>query len=199
MRVRIETPLQVTPETFWSRLFFDDDYNRGLYEALGFQAFEVLKLERRADGRIRRLVRAEPPVKAPDFLKRKLAQRLSYLDDGEFDPSTQTWTFSNESNVAKDVTQIGGTIRAEPCPGGALMVVELDLNVRAFGFGGLAERVIEKNARDSYRVTAGYLHAFAGPRGWLVATPASNAAPRLSAPSGVRAEISAPSGARGEN
>jgi len=167
MKVRIETQLQVTPETFWTRLFFDDEYNRGLYQALGFQAFEVLKLERHQDGRIRRLVRAEPPVKAPEFLKQKLAQRLSYLDDGEFDPRTQTWTFTNESNVAKDSTQIGGTIRAEPTPGGALMVVELDLNVKAFGFGGIAERVIEKNARESYRVTSTYLHDYAGKLGLL--------------------------------
>src|SRR5687768_14500886 len=106
MHVRIETPLQVTPETFWTRLFFDPDYNRGLYQALGFQAFEVLKLEHREGGRIRRLVRAEPPVKAPGLLKRKLAERLSYLDDGEFDPATQTWTFTNESNVARESTKI---------------------------------------------------------------------------------------------
>jgi hypothetical protein len=167
MKVRIETPLQVTPETFWTSLFFDEDYNRGLYQALGFQAFEVLELERHADGRIRRLVRAEPPVKAPDFLKRKLAQRLSYLDDGQFDPRTQTWTFTNESNVAKGSTQIGGTIRAEPSPTGSLMIVELELNVSAFGLGGIAERVIEKNARESYRTTADFLHDYAQKRGLL--------------------------------
>src|SRR5688572_25085183 len=156
MHVRIELPLKVTPETFWTRLFFDPEYNSGLYQALGFQPFEVLALEQREGGRIRRLLRAEPPVNAPGLLKRKLSARLSYLDDGEFDPATQTWTFTNESNVAKGSSKIGGTIRAEPTAEGTLQVIELEVSISAFGLGAIAERVVERNMRDSYRVTADY-------------------------------------------
>lgn len=172
MKARIETPIPVSPETFWSQLFFDHEYNRGLYEVLGFLSAEVLTEERLPSGNIRRVTRLEPPIAgAPGVLKQKLAARFSYLDDGEFDPTRQVWTFRNESSVAKDSTHIGGTIHVEPHSQGALLVVQVEIKVSAFGLGGLAERVIEKNARESYKTTARYLHGFAAQRGLLHTQP----------------------------
>lgn len=173
MLVRIEVPLRISVDTFWQKLFFNHDYNRGLYEALGFQSFELLHEEHLSDGRVRRSIRAEPPVRAPELLKRKLSARLSYVDDGEFDPARRIWTFRNESSIAKDSTKIGGTIRVEPTATGCTQIIELDLSVRAFGLGGLAERVIESNMRDSYKTTADYLHRYAEQHGLLVTAVAS--------------------------
>ena len=46
MHTRIENVLRVTPEVFWKHLFFDAEFNDGLYRELGFESYEVLELRR---------------------------------------------------------------------------------------------------------------------------------------------------------
>jgi len=161
MHTRIENVLRVTPAVFWERLFFDADFNRGLYEALGFEAYEVQKLERMPDGKIRRTLRAEPPINAPSLIKSRLKGKVFYTEEGVYDPARSIWEFANESSVASDSTRVSGSIRAEPHEAGMLHVVELEILVKAFGLGSVVERVIEKNTRDSYRVTTEYTNAYA--------------------------------------
>lgn len=167
MKARIENVWRVTPEVFWDRLFFDAEYNEGVYRALGFSAYEVLTLETLPDGRVRRVLRAEPPIKAPDMLKRRLAGRVFYTEEGFYDPARRVWEFVNESSVASDSTRVSGSIRAEPHAEGMLHVVELDIQVRAFGLGGVVEHLIQKNTRESYRVTTEFTHAYAREHGLL--------------------------------
>jgi hypothetical protein len=165
VRTRIENVFHVAPSTFWERLFFDAEYNAGVYGALGFDTYEVQALETLPDGRTRRVLRAEPPISAPEILKRRLKGRVFYTEEGFFDPARQIWEFANESSVASDSSKVSGSIRAEPHPQGMLHVVELDIQVSAFGFGGLVEKLIEKNTRDSYRVTTAFTNAYAKERG----------------------------------
>lgn len=160
MLTRIENVLRVSPEVFWQRLFFDADYNGRLYSLLGFEAYEVQVLETLADGRVRRVLRAEPPIKAPDLLKRRLKGKVFYTEEGFYDPVRAVWEFVNESSVASDSTKVSGSIRAEPHPEGMLHLVELDIQVRAFGFGSMVEKAIEKNTRESYRVSTEFTNAY---------------------------------------
>ncbi len=161
MRTRIENVLHVTPEAFWQRLFFDAEFNRALYEKLGFEVYEVKTLETLPDGKVRRVLRAEPPINAPSLIKERLKGRVFYLEEGTYDPARGVWEFVNESSVASDSTRVSGSIRGEPHPEGMLHVVELEIVVKAFGFGSMVERMIEKNTRDSYRVTTEFVNAYA--------------------------------------
>lgn len=170
MKTRIENVFRVTPETFWERLFFDADYNAGVYGALGFEAYEVLALETLSDGRVRRVLRAEPPLQAPEMLKKRLKGRVFYTEEGFYDPARRIWEFANESSMASDSTKVRGSIRAESHAEGMLHVVELDIQVSAFGLGGVVERLIEKNTRESYRVTTAFTHAYAEQHGLLAKT-----------------------------
>ncbi|MFT3926026.1 MAG: DUF2505 family protein [Myxococcales bacterium] len=165
MHTRIENVLQVTPEVFWKHLFFDADFNRDLYRELGFEAYEVQALETLPDGRVRRVLRAEPPLNAPSMIKSRLKGRVFYTEEGIYDPVRGVWEFANESSVASDSTRVSGSIRAEPHPEGMLHVVELDIEVKAFGLGAVVERVIEKNTRDSYRVSTEFVNRYARERG----------------------------------
>ncbi len=165
MHTRIENVLHVTPEVFWQHLFFDADFNRRLYEKLGFETYEVKELETLPDGRVRRVLRAEPPINAPSLIKERIKGRVFYVEEGIYDPARGVWEFANESSVASDSTRVSGTIRAEPHAEGMLHVVELEIEVKAFGFGSLVERMIEKNTRDSYRVTTEFVNAYAEQRG----------------------------------
>jgi hypothetical protein len=165
MRTRIENVFHVTPEVFWRQLFFDAEFNQALYAELGFEVYEIKKLETLPDGKVRRLLRAEPPINAPSLIKDRLKGRVFYHEEGTYDPARGVWEFVNESSVASDSTRVSGTIRAEKHPEGMLHVVELDIVVKAFGLGSMIERMIEKNTRDSYRVTTAFVNAYARERG----------------------------------
>jgi hypothetical protein len=168
MEVRITNLFRVTPEVFWQRLFFDAEYNRGLYQALGFARCEVQSVETDQHGCVRRVLRAVPPIKAPELVRKRLEGRLYYLEDGSYDPRSGAWTFESVPSVAAESTKISGVIRAEPAAGGMHHVVDLSLQVSAFGLGSLIERVIEKNTRESYRLTAEYTNTFVSSPGFTV-------------------------------
>lgn len=161
MKATIESFFRIRPELFWQRLFFDAEYNAGLYRELGFESYEVLKLERHDDGRVVRSLKAEPPLSGPELLRKQLRGRIYYIEEGNFDPARGSWEFVNHTSVKAGSTQVSGTIRVEPHAEGLRQLVELEISVSALGLGGLIERTIEKNTRASYRVTADYTNRFA--------------------------------------
>ena len=178
MRARIENVFHVTPATFWEVLFFDDEYNNRLYAELGFDAVEVRGVEKLLDGRVRRSIRCEPPVKAPEILKKRIQNKLAYEEEGFYDPRGPRWDFRTISNVAPESTKIGGSITAEPHEHGMLHIVELDINISVFGLGGLIEKVLEKNIRESYRVTTRFTNAYVVEKGLVALAGAHTVAPR---------------------
>lgn len=165
VKSRIENVFHVRPELFWTRLFFATDYNEGLYRELRFETYEVLSLETLPDGRIKRVLRAAPPLNAPGLLRRKLSERVFYTEEGTYEPARGVWEFVNHSSVAAGSTEVAGSIRVEPHAEGLKHIVELDVNVSALGLGSLIERAIEKNTRESYRVATAYTNDFARQHG----------------------------------
>jgi len=168
----IESVFRVPPAVFWERLFFDADYNAGLYRELGFESYEVLSLERHADGRVTRSLRAEPPLSGPDLLKRQLRGRIYYVEEGTYDPTRGVWEFVNRTSVAAGTTNISGVITVSPHAEGMSHVVQLDVRVSALGLGTLVERAIEKNTRESYRKTTRYTNDYAEAHGLLAGAAA---------------------------
>ncbi len=167
MKVRIENVLRVRPEIFWTRLFFAPDYNEGLYRALRFESYEVIALERHEDGRIRRVLRAEPPLSGPPLVRRALKGRLAYAEEGVYDPTRGIWEFVNRADVPLGSTQVAGAIRVHPHARGLAHVVDLEVSVSALGLGALIERAIESSTRESYRMTAAYTDEYAARHGLL--------------------------------
>ncbi|MDB4976569.1 MAG: hypothetical protein JWN48_4910 [Myxococcaceae bacterium] len=169
MHTTIESFFRVRPEHFWQRMFFDAEYNAGLYRALGFESYEVLEQEHLPDGRVRRSLKAEPPLSGPELLKRQLRGRIFYTEEGTYDPARGVWEFVNHSSVAAGSTHVSGTIRVEPDAQGLKHLVELEVRVSALGLGSMIERAIEKSTRESYRLTTDYTNAFAERHGLLAA------------------------------
>ncbi len=165
MQTKIESIFHVAPDVFWARLFFDADYNAGLYKALGFESYEVQSLQTHADGRIERRLRAEPPLSGPEIVRKALRGRIYYVESGSYHPARGVWDFANESSVKAGDTRVAGTIRALPHPDGMLHQVELDIQVSALGLGSLIERQIEKSTRESYVVTTTYTNAYVAEHG----------------------------------
>jgi Protein of unknown function (DUF2505) len=157
--------LRVTPQVYWQKLFFDGEYHQALYDRLAFPSCKVELLETDAQGRTRRVLRAVPPLHAPEFIQRQLAGKLFYIEDGTYDPATGLWTFKNEVSVAAESVKISGVIHTEPCPEGLRHVLNLEAKVNVFGLGSLFEHLIEKNTRDSYAVMREFTNQFAAQKG----------------------------------
>ena len=165
MQVQIINVIQVTPAVYWEKLFFDADYHRELYQRLAFPRCDVERLETDARGRVRRVLRAVPPLSAPEFIRKQLAGKLFYIEDGTYDPASGLWSFKNEVSVAADSVSISGVIRTEPLPTGLRHVLDLEAKVNVFGLGSLFEHLIEKNTRDSYNVMREFTNEYAAKKG----------------------------------
>ena len=165
MKFTLRHAVHLSPATFWQRVFFDDEYNRLLYVALGFADMRVLSLDSPADGKIRRVLRAEPPINLPMVLKRKLQGKVFYTEQGHFEPATQSWAFQSIPSVLSDQMSIQGRLQLLPHPEGSTHVVDLDVRVTAWGMGPLLEGLIERNARDSFATTVGFTNRWAEQKG----------------------------------
>lgn len=163
----IDSIFRVQPDVFWQRLFFDAEYNAGLYREMGFESYEVLTLVRHDDGRVERSLKAEPPLTGPELLRKQLRGRIYYVEEGNYDPKRGSWEFVNHSSVKAANTRVSGVIRALPHPDGMCQRVDLEISVSALGLGSLIERTIEKTTRASYEVTTRYTNRFAEAHGLL--------------------------------
>lgn len=173
MQATIESIFHVAPDVFWNRLFFDADYNAGLYRTLGFESYEVLELQRLPDGRVQRRLRAEPPLSGPEIVRQALRGRIYYTEEGIYDPAKGAWEFSNHSSVKAGNTQVSGIIRALPHAQGMRHAVELKIEVSALGLGAMIERAIERSTRESYVATTAYTNTYAAEHGLLFASAAA--------------------------
>jgi len=157
--------MHVTPETFWGRVFLDEEYNRGLYAELGFAGMQILSFDRPPDGAARRVLRAEPPLHVPAALKRKLQGKVFYTEHGHFDVPSQSWHFRSVPSVMSDQVSIVGRVHVAPHPEGAVHTVDLEAHVSAWGIGGLIESVIERNSRESFATTIAFTDRWAREKG----------------------------------
>ena len=165
MHARIENVFHFPEATFWDVLFFDHEYNARLHRELGFQTYEVRALEELPDGKVRRALRCEPPLKVPAMLKKRIQSRVFYEEEGVYDRNAKRWEFSSTSTVMPESAKIGGVITTQPHPEGTLHIVELEVHITALGLGGMIERIIEKNVRESYAVTTRFTNAYAAEKG----------------------------------
>ncbi len=165
MKSTIESILHVSPDTFWDRIFFDPAFVDALHRELGFETFAITRQETLDDGRIRRVARAVPPVHAPATLKKRLDAKLTYVDDGTFDPRARVWTFQTIPGMFADSVYVGGRIYVEPHPEGCKHVCEVEARVSIFGLGSMIEKILDKNTRESFAVTARFVNRWAVERG----------------------------------
>jgi hypothetical protein len=171
VRSQIVNIIDVSPEVYWQKLFFDEDYHHALYAELSFPSCRIERLETDACGRTRRVLRAVPPIQAPDFVRKQLEGKLYYVEDGTYDPATGLWQFTNKVSVARDSVEIKGVIHTEPLPRGMRHVLDLEAKVSVFAVGSMFEHLIEKNTRDSYSVMRDFTNRYARDKG-LLAIPA---------------------------
>lgn len=162
LRHTIETDL----DTYWGKVFFDEEYNRRLNrDALGFRQFEVVENGEKPDGtRIRRtkvLPKNEPPA-----VVKKLIGDAPSLEEGSYDPKTRRYTFKITPHAMPEKIHISGSVRAEKKGERQIeRIVEVDIKVSIFGVGGVMESFIEKTFKESYDQGAIFTNKFIAEKG----------------------------------
>lgn len=153
---------ETDPDTFWSKCFFDPEYNRGLYyEALGFTAYELIELKEHADGSKDRRFRTTPKSEAPAVVTKLIGGSLDYEETGHFDPAKKTWTYSVKTSKMAEKIRIGGKYWLEARGDKrSERICEVEIAVDVFGVGGVVEGFIEKTTRESYEKATAYTNGF---------------------------------------
>jgi len=142
-------------DTFLAKIFFDHEFNRQLYLVqLGFPEWLILN-ETDNGSEIVRQVKVSPKQDAPGPVQKLLGDRFSYIEDGKFDKATKQYRFKITPSSMAERINTSGVMRIETIqPKRIRRVIELDIEVKIFGVGGMIESYTAKATKESYDKTA---------------------------------------------
>jgi hypothetical protein len=149
------------PDTFWAKVFFDAEYNKGLYAALRYKTWEQIERTELPGGKIRRRARMEPGFDAPSILKKVIGDGISYVEEGTFDPATKRWAYAIVPSKMPDRVKTNGEYWLEPRGDKELeRICTVNIDASIFGIGGALESYLEKTTRESYETAARFTREF---------------------------------------
>jgi len=152
MHFTVKHRFETDSDTFWNKIFFDDDYNRALWlDHLKFSDFRILSFEREDNGTIRRRVEVAPRVEIPKAIKKVLGDSANYIEEGSFNSVDKKWRFVVIPHVASNKIKTHGELWVEPVGEKRIeRICVVNTEVKVFGVGRLVEEIIEKQTRTSY-------------------------------------------------
>jgi hypothetical protein len=164
----VEHVFDTDVDSFWKEIFFNDEYNRRLYEeALGF-GYQKLELNDLGGGVWTRRVPTDPKAdNVPAAMRKIVGDTLYYIEDGRFDPASKRWKFSVTTSKAADKVEIHGEYWVEP-RGDARVVryCTTQIHVKVPLVGAVIEKFVEKQTRENYDKAAAFTNRWiAGTRG----------------------------------
>ena len=154
MQMVIRDRYECTDAFFWSSLFFDDEYNRGVFlEGLKFKALEVLLQSADPAGNITRRMLVRPRLDVPSVLAGFFGDGFSYTEVGYFDAQTRRYEATLETSRLTSRINIRVVLWTEPRGDTCERVLEVDINVDMLGVGRLVESFLAHVLRTNYVVS----------------------------------------------
>ncbi|MGC4093600.1 MAG: DUF2505 family protein [Polyangiaceae bacterium] len=159
---RVEHTFNCSEQTFWTQVFFDQDYNRRLFlERLKFAGWKETKHEEQ-NGKVVRVVEAIPPIgDLPSALKSVVGEGAGYEERGTLDRASNRYTADVTPNKLADKI----TIRIELStvadgPNRCKRIAKGSVTVKIFGVGGLLEKKMIGDLEKSYSKSADFTNEF---------------------------------------
>lgn len=154
---RIEHVFDCNVETFWEKIFLDDEFNRQLFVGrLGFASWKVLECAPTDDG-LRRVVEAVPSVgELPGPLRKALANGLGYREEGQLFRSESRYSVRVVPASLPQQLDISGELRVVPDGAGCRRIYDATVNARLFMVGSLLETRLLDDITKSYEVAAAF-------------------------------------------
>lgn len=159
-RFRLTQDIECSADEHW-RIYFDDAFERDLYQHLRFPTYELLE-SRDEENRVVRRIRVTPRLEVPAAVAKVLGPSFGYVEDGTFDKRSKTWRSRIIPNVLADRISCDLTVTCEETgPARSRRIVDGNLEARIFAIGGLVESAFEKSLRDGWEKSAAYLNEVA--------------------------------------
>ncbi len=150
--VRIEHVFNCSEDTFWNKIFFDDEFNdRTFKDALGFPVYEKLKQDE-SETEIRRSINVVPKLgPMPGPLKALIGEGLGYREDGVYDKKTRRYSLVIVPNKLADKMTVKGMLYSKPQGDKKMVrVFECSVVAKIFGVGGMLEKRIIADMEENY-------------------------------------------------
>ena len=150
--VTLDHEIETDEETFWSKIVFDEAFNKKLYvDELKFPGWNLVT-SKEDDVKITRRVQVDPPVVGvPAPVKKVLGDRFSYAEEGTFDKKTKRYSFKVTPSTMAEKSKISGEMWTEKS--GDKKVIrhaKMHVEVKVMLVGGMVEERIISDLRQSY-------------------------------------------------
>jgi hypothetical protein len=146
-------------DTFW-KIFVDREFNDTLYKSvLEFPEFEIIE-QTETETKIARKAKGSPKMNMPAAVTKLLGSgNFGYLEEGSLDKATKIWRFKITPTKLADKMKNEGTVRIESAGAGKIRrVVDLVIEAKMFGVGGMIESAAEKSMREGWDKSAVYMN-----------------------------------------
>jgi len=146
-------------DTFW-KVFLDKEFNEKLYkEGLGFPEFSIVE-QTETDSEIRRKTAGKPKMSnVPGPVAKLMGDSFRYTELGSMDKKNKVWKYKLTPSVMADKIRQEGTVKLQPSgPGKVKRVVELIIEAKVFGIGGMIESSTDKSLREGWDTSARFMN-----------------------------------------
>lgn len=165
--IRVEHVFNCSEDTFWSKVFFDDDFNRRLFkEVLKFPTWRVVRSTDR-ENEIERVVEASPPIgDLPGPLKAVVGDSAGYEEHGVFDKKSKRYKVKVIPNKLGDKISVSVEMWLEPAgEGKTRRIAKASATAKVFGVGGMLEKKMLSDLERSYAKSAEFTNTYVAEKG----------------------------------
>jgi len=163
----IEHIFNCSEDTFWDKVFWDDDYNDRMFsEALEFPVHDRVRQDDKGDT-IERVIDVVPKLgEMPAALKKVIGDGVGYREDGVFDKKTRHFKVKITPNKLTGKMTITGEFFTEPAGDGKCKrVFNCTAVAKIFGVGGMLEKRIMADMDQSYATAAKFTNEYLKEKG----------------------------------
>jgi hypothetical protein len=165
--VRIEHVFNCSADTFWEKIFLDEEFNRRLFtQILGFPVWKEVKREETGD-EIRRVVEVVPKLgDLPGPIKKLIGEGVGYREEGVYDRKTRRYKLNIIPNKLTDKLTVKGEIFTEPAGDNKIKrVYTANVEARVFGVGGMLEKRLVADMENGYAEGAKFTNQYIAEKG----------------------------------
>ncbi|HSN81605.1 MAG TPA: DUF2505 family protein [Polyangiales bacterium] len=156
-QLAIRQLLDCSEREFWDRIFASQEFNLYLYEGLGFE-YELQEWNPETGYR---RARVSPAHQVPRPVARVLGDRLSYVEEGRFDPIVQRYEFRVIPSALPDRIRARGALEVQhvseqQCE----RLITLEIGAEVMGLGRLIEAYFIAATREQYAKNAALVNEY---------------------------------------
>ncbi|HEY2410469.1 MAG TPA: DUF2505 family protein [Polyangiaceae bacterium] len=165
--IRVEHVFNCSEDTFWGKVFFDEEYNRRLFkDVLKFPTWRVLK-SNDSESAVERVIEASPPIgDLPGALKAVVGENVGYEEHGHYDKKTRRYKVRVVPNRLSDKISVNVEMWLEPAGDGKCRrIAKASATAKIFGVGGMLEKKMLSDLERSYEKSASFTNTFVAEKG----------------------------------